>query len=133
LVALAEATGRTRVEAEAACFVVLYLAIWPSMAAVSRCRWLSGLLGSVLVRHDGLPPSRLRCALRELVAWAPPLGLALLAVALGSNAGWGTPAWAIGSAWALPGLWALADMAHELACPGMMLHDRLARTRLVAL
>ncbi|QDV33209.1 protein kinase domain-containing protein [Tautonia plasticadhaerens] len=126
-----DASGISQARVEAIQFACLSLILWPAMAAVSRCRWTSSFLGAVLVRDDGMPPSRPHCAVRELVIWAPLMGLGLVAIFVRTGAAWGTPAWLLWAVWALPGTWVLIDMAHELAFPGRMLHDRLARTRLV--
>ncbi|WP_158633636.1 protein kinase domain-containing protein [Tautonia sociabilis] len=118
---------------EAILIVFFFLGGSMAVASLTRWRWITGLIGADLVRDDGLPPGRARCALRELAAWTPPLLLGLLASFLSSSASWDSPPWAVWGLWTLPGLWALADMAHELVFPGRMLHDRLSRTRLVPL
>jgi eukaryotic-like serine/threonine-protein kinase len=91
------------------------LILWPALAFLGL-GFAPRLLGAALVRSDGLRPSRLRRAWRELLIWLPYAAVFF------------AESWLVAL---LPLLWALADAAHELFFPGRMLHDRLAGTRWV--
>lgn len=129
--AIAGASGLISDAAELIEVVSWALLTLPLLAAVTRAGLLPRLLGAVLVREDGRRPSRLRCAAREAIIWAPLLVLVVVAEVLSEELGLGVPTWLRVLVDVIPLLWPLADALHELADPGRMLHDRIARTRLV--
>src|SRR5262249_36975290 len=113
---------------------------WCVLAALLTRRGLrSMIVGIDVVRGDGAPAGRLRCAWRVLVAWLPFVGLLILVCGLG-EAVWrrwrpqGGDAWLLARAslaWmglvALP----LLQVAMTLWSPARSLHDRLSGTWLV--
>jgi hypothetical protein len=107
-------------------------------ALQSRRGWRSMIVGVDLVRGDGAPAGRLRCAWRALVAWLPVLGVLMLARWLEESYwdGW-TPdksPWLLTLAdacWLGVGGVALALVALILWTPARSLHDRLSGTWLV--
>ena len=129
--AIAGSSGLVSDAAELIEVVFWALLTLPVLAAVTRAGLLPRLLGAVLVRDDGRRPSRLRCAAREAVIWGPLLMLVIVAEVASEELGLGVPTWLRVLVDVLPLLWPLAVALHELADPGRMLHDRLARTRLV--
>jgi hypothetical protein len=52
----------------------LWPALWVASAIHFRAGWTFSILGTAVVRADGQPASRLRCAARALVVWLPLLG-----------------------------------------------------------
>jgi hypothetical protein len=83
-----------------------------------------------LVRFDGQRASRLQCAWRTLIFWAPPValvGLAEVKAAYFPAESW----WWKNGAWLGVALWLLIHAAWALRSPGRSLPDRLAGTYLV--
>jgi hypothetical protein len=118
---------------------LLWLSAWAVVAFLARGGVSFLLVGIVVVRRDGRRASRLRCAGRAVLAWAPVAALLLLGVCL--------DAWHVGTWRQLgyrPWLWWLAAAAWwsaegllpayaalALWSPARSLHDRLAGTCLV--
>jgi serine/threonine protein kinase len=101
-------------------FTVAWLAAVVSWAFLARGGLSLRLLGLSLVRADGRPAGRLRCAWRALLAWAPLTGL----VACWLWLDWDPAGWA---ALALLPLYAVLALWSPWRAP----HDRLAGTYLV--
>jgi uncharacterized RDD family membrane protein YckC len=120
--------------------VVIALAAWLSAWALAAFLARGGLtflpLGIAVVRRDGRPASRLRCAGRALLVWTPVAALLLLEVCLDA---WHLTTWpqqgyrpwlselAGTAGWAALGLLPLY-LALALWSPARSPHDRLAGT-----
>jgi serine/threonine protein kinase len=122
---------------------VFMLAFFPAMCVLSALAFRGGVrfypLGIDVVRLDGRPAGRLRCAWRALAVWALPFGL-LIAARLIEDSFWKT--WTPGSdltvtTIVVPSLQLLAlavlvgSAAAAVACQERAIHDRLAGTCLV--
>jgi hypothetical protein len=99
------------------------------------------LAGIALLRSNGCSASRIQCAWRALLVWAPVAGLLTASVWLGGlgfrawlRQSWEQFEWLYGLSWALGGIaLALLPLYVGLALwfPDRSLHDRLAGTYLV--
>jgi hypothetical protein len=113
--------------------------LWVAWAFLFRGGFCFRVMGLTLVRTDGRPAERWRCAWRALLVWLPVATLALLAAFLemGYWSLWDVHdpyAWLL---WLSDGCWwvalglPVAYILMALGSPGRTLHDRLAGTYLV--
>jgi uncharacterized RDD family membrane protein YckC len=119
--------------------LITWPALWVIWAFLARGGISYRLAGIALVRDDGRPASRLQCAWRALLVWAPPTALLLLSLWLEERY-WtlwqpdASPSWLLSLASAV---WYKALLL--LACyvllalwrPARTLHDRLSGVYLV--
>jgi hypothetical protein len=123
--------------------LAVLLAVWPALAVILTFLSRGGLglrvHGLTLVRWDGRPAGRFRCAWRAVLLWAPFTALLVLSVVLSTRA-WGGPDDAGTFGWSAflaalcwyAGLALLpAWLALALRTPDRGWHDRLAGTYLV--
>jgi hypothetical protein len=141
--ALAEFVAFTRTGVIVLWIGLITLAALPALAALSALAFRGGarhrLTGVEVVRLDGRPAGRLRCAWRALVAWAPPFALLVAARYLEDTywRGWAPGADATLTTITVPALQVLAYALIALFLlvavlqPARGLHDRLAGTCLV--
>jgi hypothetical protein len=134
---------RAEVEADLAGFAFGSLLAWQALWAAWAFLWRGGLtyrmMDIALVRADGRPASRLQCAWRALLVWAPVAGLLALSVWLDLRywSAWEqgeAPGWllALASAsWYAALLLLAVWVVLALWRPARTLHDRLAGTYLV--
>jgi hypothetical protein len=119
--------------------IVVWPILWVCWSFATRGGLSFWLLGIALVRWDGEPASRLRCAWRAFVVWAPVTSLLVASYCLER---WYWSAWRVDDPyhWVLWLAWAswwaaLASLAIyavlALWLPNRSLHDRLAGTYLV--
>jgi hypothetical protein len=119
--------------------IVAWPILWVCWAFATRGGLSFRLLGIALVRSDGERASRLRCAWRALIVWAPVTGLLVAAYCLET---WYWSEWRVDDPyrWALWLAWAswwtalaliAAYAALALWFPARGVHDRLAGTYLV--
>jgi hypothetical protein len=144
--ALAEAASRpapprapSSVPVPAMIVLAVWLCGWVLAAFAARGGVTFAIAGFRVVRSDGRPASRVRCAWRALLAWAPVAGLLLAGVWLdawhlahgGSQGGDAWLTWLADAAWWV-GLGLLPLYAAvALWLPARGPHDRLAGTCLV--
>jgi uncharacterized RDD family membrane protein YckC len=118
------------------------LLIWPVVWVAWAFQWRGGLTyrltGIALVRADGRPAARWQCAWRQLLVWAPVIGLFVLSTWAETSywSRWSEP----GAAWLPWFSWAVWWLAMALLAgfvglalwrPARSLHDRLAGVYLV--
>jgi uncharacterized RDD family membrane protein YckC len=108
-------------------------------ALITRRGVRSMILGMDLVRRDGAPAGRLRCAWRALVAWVPILATLVLARWLEESywerwmpeGGQAWMLWLADACWVGFALALLTPVVLALWTPARSLHDRLSGTWLV--
>jgi uncharacterized RDD family membrane protein YckC len=123
--------------AEVFWITVVGLLIWLALAVVWAFGWRGGLsyrlAGLALVRENGEPAARWRCAWRQLVLWAPVIGLFVVS-AWAETRYWSLwteadAAWLLwlswGAWWAAP-VWLVGCAVLALWFPARSPHDRLA-------
>jgi hypothetical protein len=123
--------------------ITLVVPVWPVVwvlwAFALRGSLSYRILGLTLVRPDGRPAPRWRCAWRALLVWAPITALLVASIWLDC---WYWPTWRAGapSVWLLRlslltwwAVWPILglDVLLALRRPAQALHDRLAGTYLV--
>jgi uncharacterized RDD family membrane protein YckC len=108
--------------------VVIFPVLWVAWSALTRGGMSLKLMEMTLARLDGRPASRLQCAWRSLLIWAPPTGLLLAALDAAARQ---RPE-ALVSWWLALALLPLS-IAIALAFPDRGPHDRLSGTYVVPL
>jgi len=104
-------------------------AMWVIWAFLSRGGMTLAMMGIALVRKDGRKATRLQCAWRALLVWAPVV--ALLEWSFWIDLHYPESIWWYWSIWWLALVVLLSEAALALLFPSRSLHDRLAGTFLV--
>ncbi len=109
--------------------VLFWPALWVVWAFLFRGGFTQHMMGLTLVRWDGRPASRFRCAWRALLVWAPLMIILIAAIGV-KAAALDMSAPALGLC-LLGAVYVVACVVLALCMPSRSLHDRSAGTYLV--